>query len=269
MELPTLSVPVLSKTKRKLDEPSTVVEPPKKPKVDRWSFFTKSQVEVMLAAFADILKESTAASVENADTHFVLHLSRLSGLLDTATFNKNLAAFNKLYKVRSVQVHLAKQFIDVRFRLRTPGDAGSESTNVVRVGQRHTAKLPEKLLGEAKDRDVNDWLLVSVLMNHAEAVLGPDTPELEFQVKTPDGRLLTTSGAQEIKDTRHNYEFVITGYRHLHKEHIDSFEDVLPFHTHTPVVDFDAHALRIAFEKYSAPRTGQIKAMYSDVDAVL
>lgn len=264
-ELVTLPTP---KLKRKLEEVKVEEETPKKSK---WSFLTEKQLAEVALIFADVLLGSESAlSVVPADTHYVLHLRKLTGQVSLKTLELALQRFNQIYQVRSVTIELDRQFIDVRFRLAV---TGADPPNVVVIGSRVLPDITKSLIAKIPPnhgRDANDFCLISALMTHAENILGPDSPtDLDVTVDTPDGSVLLTNGVQETKVTRSNYLMKITGYRQLDIEHLRSFTHVLPFHSHSPSIDFDRKSVQVQLERYNAPITGDVVVLRDDISAPL
>jgi hypothetical protein len=263
-ELTGLSAPKISR-KRKTDEAAAPAEQ-KPPKTTKFSFFTESQMAEVVVLFGELLQSpESAVSVVPSDTHYVLHLRKLSGQVTLAALENALAQFNKLYQVRTVTIDLQRQFIDVRFRM---GLQGVEMPNVIELGKRELLDVTRNMIRkiDGSSRDPNDWCLLSALMTHVENVLGDRTPaDLDVVVETPDGHTLMINGTQENKTPRTNYLVHITGYRELDREHLLSFTHILPFHVHSPTVDFDRKSVQVQMERYNAPRTGEVTTLRMDM----
>lgn len=242
-----------------------------KQKTAKSSFFTDAQMTQAVTIFSEILGKEAGVSVLPSGSHYVLHLRQLRGQVKLQTLEDALREFNKHYLVRQISIDLQRQFIDVRFML-GPGPC-ADLPNIVQIAQRVLPDISKSSIAKLEhkqERDLNDWRLISVLMTHCDHVLGPDTPEdIAVVVDTPQGQTITFSGWEDTKIARSNYLVRVKGYREIDIQHLRSFQHILPFHCHSPVIDFDQHGIQIQLERYNSAITGEVFALKADVSSPL
>lgn len=260
--LQTLSTPKSNKRK------AVDVTPSEQKQKAKRSVLTDAQMTEAVDIFhACLVNKESAVSVVPSGSHFVLHLRELSGEVRLDQLESALAAFNKLYLVRGVTINLERRFIDVRFRL-GPGPS-SDLPNVVQVAERVLPDVSQssfsKLTEESK-LDRFDLALIASVMTHADHVLGPDTPEdTVISIDTPSGQTLTAGGCEDNKKPRTNYLIAIKGYRELDIQHLRSFMYILPFHGHSPAINFDNHSVQLQLESYHSPIRGAVLALKAEL----
>lgn len=220
-----------------------------------------------------ILQASKAAemALKEAGRGWLLHISKLDGITTQATLNAILSRINTHYEIQQVTYGIALKFIDIRFGVVKPTDRRTgELSNVMKLDH---CDPPTDALSKVVERigskiENADCLLLARLISHAENVKCKDTPEdLKIQVETINGFTLLCTGeeAKENKTKRDTHEFTVKGYDELSKAEFDSFAHILPFHVHSPAIDWDNGAISVQVQSYQNPRIGHPVDLYMDM----
>lgn len=213
----------------------------------------------------------TEWSVREADNGWLLHIGKIAGITTKELLDSILAKIHFQYEIHQVVYGLALKFMDVRFGIVKPKDRRTGIlSNVLKLDY---CDVPDGILDKAHDKlktvvDVNDFRLISRLISHAENVCRENTPAtLKMEVETPKGFIVGCNNEPpvESKTTRSNYQFTVQGYDELAKAEFDSFAHILPFHAHSPSLDWDRGVLSVQLEAYERPRAGHPVDLYMDM----
>ena len=221
-----------------------------------WSLFTDDDIEDMSDMAHPLLATGCKMAMRMIDTQFILHVFEMSGETTMDTIDKVLRRLNAKYKITQTQYDFVGGFVDIYFILIKPTDRRTGAlSNVTRL-EGASEPLPDVelvnkafLSGTTTKRDVNDWLMISKLMTHAENVQGDKTPmAVTLEVETPDGCTVNCKGeSKENKlPKRTNYLVRVTGYSVMQIAELRSFECVFPMHIHSTRVQWRRRSLQQA-----------------------
>lgn len=216
--------------------------------------------------------KNTSWSLREADHGWLLHIEKLGGITTKTLLDSILSEMNTRYELQKIVYGLALKVIDIRFTVVKSTDRRTGVlSNVLKLEQSDApADLIDKAQAELKGEnlDINDVRLISRLIAHAEGVQRENTPQdLIMQVETPSGFTIKCSGETptETKTLRSNYNFIVDGYDEMSRAEFDSFAHVLPFHAHSPSVDWDQGRLCVQLEPYEKPRSGHPVDLYMEM----
>ncbi len=212
-------------------------------------------------------------SVRDAGSGFLLHVQGLAGISTKKLIDDILTEMHTRYEIHKVTYGLMLKFMDVRFSVVKSTDRRTGIlSNVLKLD---VCDAPTDMLEKARKEieaskvDINDISLISRLIAHAETIQRDNTPEdLKMTVHTPNGLTIKCSGEppEENKEgKRVNYEFVCHGYEELSRAEFDSFAHVLPFHAHSPTLDWDRGLVCVQLEPYLTPRLGHPVDLYQEM----